>query len=301
MKQPIQLLAIRAAGLPSDYRPWVYQTACPLELPFPEQKALQWRDERLKTPDYSRDYPEAVLLYFDFPDTERAWALARYWKMKGAWVLLSGTCLKGLGDEARQYGDTLINGAGTLPWDQIQADILQGRLRTEYLSQSLSGGREQGAEPVLDWLELGGPGPVLSEPDPAEILQRLQHADLVLPRIWTPLPASPEYHKLDREGRILERRHHCYDGFHQIFETEGYSREQLRNCLVRAMFLCGYYLWHRKNRGGLNLARARWMKRLWQAYIRAWRGSQRALARPYDPAYGLHHLLGSGRQDFEKT
>jgi radical SAM superfamily enzyme YgiQ (UPF0313 family) len=50
-----------------------------------------------------------------------------------------------------------------------------------------------------------------------------------LPRyaVLTPFPATPLYHKLEQEGRLLHRDWSLYDGQHVVFQPRQMSPEQL--------------------------------------------------------------------------
>ncbi|MBN1952395.1 MAG: B12-binding domain-containing radical SAM protein [Bacteroidales bacterium] len=53
--------------------------------------------------------------------------------------------------------------------------------------------------------------------------------DLIHYAIFTPFPGTPDFKRLEREGRIITRNWALYDGTHAVYNPSGMSREQLEN------------------------------------------------------------------------
>lgn len=267
MTHPFRILCIRAAALPPRYHvckslPDNFTAMAPTgDLPgivFHEV------DESVDIGSYEGHYYEAVYVYSDTSSAERAYSLCDYWKMKGAWVLLSGPHPERMGQEALTHADTLVRGSVTALWTEIVEDIHKERLKRKYqgpeLPQIISSSWEWveiTTQADLDYLKdncdgihfrkkLAGGRIILGQDngfDPAgeTLIKSISESGLDLPlvNIYTPLPGSDEYTRLDEEGRILERRYHFYDGRHVVFQPRDLSPGELMegyDKLIKAVY-----------------------------------------------------------------
>jgi len=77
-------------------------------------------------------FPEVVGITVHLTFAERAYALARWYRARGALVVLGGLHVLSCPDEVAPHADALASGEGTQVWPRILADVERGTLAREY-------------------------------------------------------------------------------------------------------------------------------------------------------------------------
>jgi len=108
---------------------------------------VQLFDENLlQGPPPHRPLPEVVGITVHLTFARRAYALARWYRERGATVVLGGLHVTSCPEQAAPHADALAIGEGTQIWPQILADVRAGRLRARYIG-SYATGYEQAPAP----------------------------------------------------------------------------------------------------------------------------------------------------------
>ncbi|MBN1630853.1 MAG: radical SAM protein, partial [Thermoleophilia bacterium] len=98
--------------------------------------------------------------------------------------------------------------------------------------------------------------------------------DTVMLNILTPLPGTPQFDRLEEEGRIFDKRWHLYDAHHVVFTPKNMTPYELQSEVVR-----GYMRFYSKRQWLKLLVTLRFTKLLfcgWGVWIvRAWRKDAR--------------------------
>jgi len=91
-----------------------------------------WDENLLQGPPPIDPMPEVVGITVHLTFAERAYALARYYRARGAKVILGGLHVLSCPDEARPHADAIALGEGVEVWPEILEDVARGALRGEY-------------------------------------------------------------------------------------------------------------------------------------------------------------------------
>jgi radical SAM superfamily enzyme YgiQ (UPF0313 family) len=99
----------------------------------PEGWSVRYWDENLLQGAPPPDpIPEVVGITVHLTFAERAYALARYYRARGAKVVLGGLHVLSCPDEARPHADAIVLGEGVEAWPDVLRDVERGALRREY-------------------------------------------------------------------------------------------------------------------------------------------------------------------------
>ncbi len=99
----------------------------------PEWQVRYWDENLLQGPPPCEPLPQVVGITVHLTFARRAYALAQWYRERGAIVVLGGLHVQSCPDEAAQYADAIAIGNGVILWPQILRDIDRNCL------QSLSG------------------------------------------------------------------------------------------------------------------------------------------------------------------
>jgi radical SAM superfamily enzyme YgiQ (UPF0313 family) len=138
MKVKMILPALTEAISPY-WRPIKYSLFPPLGLAtlagyLDEGDTVTLQDEHVEKLDLD-DEPDLVVIQVYITSAYRAYALADYYRQKGAHVCLGGLHVTSLPDEAAQHADTIFLGPGEDTWPAFLADFRAGRPGKVYRSQ----------------------------------------------------------------------------------------------------------------------------------------------------------------------
>jgi radical SAM superfamily enzyme YgiQ (UPF0313 family) len=98
----------------------------------PEWSVRYWDENLLHGPPPLQPFPEVVGITVHLTFAERAYALARFYRQRGAKVILGGLHVLSCPDEARPHADALALGEGVETWPEILRDVERGALKPEY-------------------------------------------------------------------------------------------------------------------------------------------------------------------------
>jgi radical SAM superfamily enzyme YgiQ (UPF0313 family) len=99
---------------------------------LPHWRVRYWDENLLQGPPPWRPFPEVVAITVHLTFARRAYALADWYRARGARVLLGGLHVLSCPDEAAPHADALAIGEGVQLWPQILADVEAGTLRRVY-------------------------------------------------------------------------------------------------------------------------------------------------------------------------
>jgi radical SAM superfamily enzyme YgiQ (UPF0313 family) len=91
-----------------------------------------WDENLLQGPPPWKPFPEVVGITVHLTFARRAYALARWYRRRGAKVILGGLHVTSCPQEAMPHADAVAIGEGVQLWPQILADIEAGRLQAVY-------------------------------------------------------------------------------------------------------------------------------------------------------------------------
>lgn len=91
------------------------------------------QDEHVETLDLD-DEPELVVIQVYITSAYRSYALADYYRARGAYVCLGGLHVTSLPEEAAQHADSIFLGPGEDTWPQFLADFRAGAPKPVYRS-----------------------------------------------------------------------------------------------------------------------------------------------------------------------
>jgi radical SAM superfamily enzyme YgiQ (UPF0313 family) len=91
-----------------------------------------WDENLLQGPPPSDPLPEVVGITVHLTFANRAYELARWYRERGATVVLGGLHVLSCPDEAAPHADALAIGDGVVLWEQILRDVDAGRLQDVY-------------------------------------------------------------------------------------------------------------------------------------------------------------------------
>ena len=98
----------------------------------PEWEVSYWDENLLHGPPPCNPFPQAVGITVHLTFAERAYALARWYRQRGAKVILGGLHVTSCPEEALPQADALAIGEGVQLWGQILRDVEAGALRPVY-------------------------------------------------------------------------------------------------------------------------------------------------------------------------
>lgn len=91
-----------------------------------------WDENLLQGPPPAEPFPEVVGISVHLTFANRAYALAGWYRARGAKVILGGLHLQSCPEEAAPHADSLAIGDGVQLWPKILADIETGALKPRY-------------------------------------------------------------------------------------------------------------------------------------------------------------------------
>jgi radical SAM superfamily enzyme YgiQ (UPF0313 family) len=98
----------------------------------PEWEVSYWDENLLQGGPPSEPFPEVVGITVHLTFARRAYELARWFRARGAKVVLGGLHVLSCPDEAAPHADALAVGEGVQLWPQILRDVEAGRLQARY-------------------------------------------------------------------------------------------------------------------------------------------------------------------------
>jgi radical SAM superfamily enzyme YgiQ (UPF0313 family) len=91
-----------------------------------------WDENLLQGPPPWQPFPQVVGITVHLTFAERAYALARWYRERGARVIFGGLHVLSCPDEVRPHADALVIGEGVQVWGQVLRDVEAGTLRRVY-------------------------------------------------------------------------------------------------------------------------------------------------------------------------
>src|SRR5260370_1410413 len=91
-----------------------------------------WDENLLQGPPPWEPFPQVVAITVHLTFAKRAYALAQWYRQRGAIVILGGLHVLSCPEEAATHADALALGEGVHLWPQILEDIEAGRLQRHY-------------------------------------------------------------------------------------------------------------------------------------------------------------------------
>src|SRR5438128_12232013 len=98
----------------------------------PEWTVRYWDENLLQGPPPWEPFPQVVGITVHLTFAELAYALARWYRRRGARVVLGGLHVLSCPDEAAPHADALAVGEGVQLWPKILRDAAAGALRRAY-------------------------------------------------------------------------------------------------------------------------------------------------------------------------
>lgn len=98
----------------------------------PDWDVRFWDENLLQGPPPWTPFPQVVGITVHLTFARRAYELARWYRQRGAKVILGGLHVMSCPDEARPHADALCLGDGVQVWGQILRDVENGTLRLVY-------------------------------------------------------------------------------------------------------------------------------------------------------------------------
>src|SRR5262245_37547057 len=95
-------------------------------------RAQYWDENLLSGPPPHDPFPEVVGITVHLTFAQRAYALARWYRERGAKVIFGGLHVISCPDEVAPHADALAIGEGVQVWGQILSDVAAGHLQTMY-------------------------------------------------------------------------------------------------------------------------------------------------------------------------
>jgi radical SAM superfamily enzyme YgiQ (UPF0313 family) len=107
-----------------------------------EWEVSYWDENLLQGPPPFEPFPEVVGITVHLTFAERAYELARWYRQRGAKIVLGGLHVLSCPDEARPHADALAIGDGVVLWPEILRDVEGSALAPVYRSDFLRPYRE---------------------------------------------------------------------------------------------------------------------------------------------------------------
>jgi radical SAM superfamily enzyme YgiQ (UPF0313 family) len=98
----------------------------------PHWQVRYWDENLLQGPPPCRPFPQVVGITVHLTFAARAYALAAWYRRRGATVVFGGLHVLSCPDEVRPHADALVLGDGVQVWGQLLRDVEAGTLRPEY-------------------------------------------------------------------------------------------------------------------------------------------------------------------------
>lgn len=98
----------------------------------PEWTVAYWDENLLQGPPPWQPFPEVVGITVHLTFAARAFELARWYRLRGAKVILGGLHVLSCPTECATHADALAVGEGVQLWGRILNDVKQGRLQARY-------------------------------------------------------------------------------------------------------------------------------------------------------------------------
>jgi radical SAM superfamily enzyme YgiQ (UPF0313 family) len=98
----------------------------------PDWEVRYWDENLLQGPPPWRPFPEVVGITVHLTFAERAYALARWYRERGAKVVFGGLHVLSCPEEVRPHADALAVGEGVQLWGRILNDVAADNLQAEY-------------------------------------------------------------------------------------------------------------------------------------------------------------------------
>ena len=95
----------------------------------PDWEVAYWDENLLQGPPPCEPFPQVVGITVHLTFAERAYELARWYRGRGANVVLGGLHVLSCPDEAAPHADALAIGEGVQLWPEILRDVEAGTLR----------------------------------------------------------------------------------------------------------------------------------------------------------------------------
>jgi radical SAM superfamily enzyme YgiQ (UPF0313 family) len=108
-------------------------------------RARYWDENLLQGPPPCEPFPEVVGITVHLTFARRAYALADWYRERGARVVLGGLHVLSCPDEAQAHADVIVVGEGMSVWPRVLADLRAGCARPRYDGSYLTPYREQPA------------------------------------------------------------------------------------------------------------------------------------------------------------
>src|SRR3954466_8036267 len=91
-----------------------------------------WDENLLQGPPPARPFPRVVAITVPLTSARRAYALASWYRQRGATIILGGLHVLSCPDEVAPHADAMAIGEGVQVWPEILRDIAAGTLRKVY-------------------------------------------------------------------------------------------------------------------------------------------------------------------------
>ncbi len=98
----------------------------------PDWEVAYWDENLLQGAAPSAPFPSVVGITVHLTFADRAYALAKWYRDRGATVVLGGLHVLSCPEEAAPHADVLAIGEGVQIWPEILRDFSEGKLRTRY-------------------------------------------------------------------------------------------------------------------------------------------------------------------------
>ncbi len=121
----------------------------------PGWEVAYWDENLLQGPPPLDPFPQVVGITVHLTFARRAYTLARWYRQRGATVVLGGLHVTSCPEEARPHADALAIGEGVQLWERILRDAAAGTLRPVYRGSFSRPSRQQ-PPPRRELLPKGG-------------------------------------------------------------------------------------------------------------------------------------------------
>jgi radical SAM superfamily enzyme YgiQ (UPF0313 family) len=98
----------------------------------PDWEVRYWDENLLQGPPPWEPFPQVVGITVHLTFAERAYALARWYRARGATVVFGGLHVLSCPDEVRPHADAIVVGEGVHAWPEVLRDVEAGTLRPVY-------------------------------------------------------------------------------------------------------------------------------------------------------------------------
>jgi radical SAM superfamily enzyme YgiQ (UPF0313 family) len=98
----------------------------------PHWEVRYWDENLLQGPPPSAPFPQVVGITVHLTFAERAYALARWYRERGAKVIFGGLHVISCPDEVRPHADAIVIGEGVHAWGEVLRDAEAGTLKPVY-------------------------------------------------------------------------------------------------------------------------------------------------------------------------